>query len=412
MNCRHCNADLRDTFVDLVSAPPSNAFLSKEGLTRPESWFPLKVLVCRSCFLVQLPVHKSSEEIFDSNYAYFSSYSTSWLKHAEAYVEMIIERLSLDASSRVAEVASNDGYLLKNFLPHGIPCLGIEPSANTAEVAQSLGVETIVAFFSRALATRLVAERGHLDLIIGNNVLAHTPDINDFVGGLAIALAPEGTITLEFPHLLKLMAESQFDTIYHEHFSYLSLLTVTRIFGACGLRIYDVEELPTHGGSLRIYACHGGASMPTQDAVERVLGAERDVGLDRIEGYQGFAEQVSRIRDDFVAFLVEAHRKGATVAGYGAAAKGNTLLNYCGVRGNDIIEFVVDRSPHKSGMFLPGSHIPVVDEDELRQRRPDYVVVFPWNLMDEITSQLSYIGEWGGRFVRAVPRLEIVEASG
>ncbi|MFN7002649.1 MAG: methyltransferase domain-containing protein [Roseinatronobacter sp.] len=411
MTCRHCGAPLGDVFVDLVSAPPSNAFLRPTDLTRPEPWYPLKVHVCRSCFLVQLPVHAPATEIFDSDYVYFSSYSTSWLAHAAEYVAMITERLALGESARVVEIASNDGYLLRNFRDRNIPCLGIEPSANTAEVARAAGIETWVDFFSEDLARKLVAERGQADLIIGNNVLAHVPDINDFVAGLAVALAPSGTVTLEFPHLLELIGQTQFDTIYHEHFSYLSLLTVRRICAAARLRVHDVEQLPTHGGSLRVYLCHAEAPIPESESVRVLLAKEHAAQLDRIEGYSGFSAKVADLRDALVGFLLQARRDGAEVIAYGAAAKGNTLLNFCGIRGSYLVSCVVDRSPHKIGKFLPGCRIPVVDEAEIRIRRPAYILILPWNLTPEIMAQLDYIADWGGQFVRAVPRLEILAPS-
>ena len=409
MNCRNCGAELSDVFLDLISAPPSNTFLKEDDLSKPELWHPLKVFLCHKCFLVQVPEHAAPAEIFNNNYAYFSSYSTSWLRHAATYAAMIKERLNLGPKSHVVEIASNDGYLLRNFVAQGIPCLGIEPSANTAAVARNAGIETWGEFFTKCLALRLVKDRGAADLIIGNNVLAHVPDINDFVAGIATALAPHGTATLEFPHLLEMIKQTQFDTVYHEHYSYLSLIVATQICEAQNLRIYDADKIPTHGGSLRIFLCHGEAPQQTTESVARILQQEHEAQLDRKAGYKRFAQDVARLRDDFLNFLLRCRRENATVLGYGAAAKGNTLLNFSGIRGTDAISCVVDRSPHKIGKFLPGSHIPVVNEAEIHRLKPAYVLILPWNLSDEIMNQLNYIAEWGGRFVRVVPRLEVLD---
>ncbi|MGD0785816.1 MAG: class I SAM-dependent methyltransferase [Sedimentisphaerales bacterium] len=405
--CRFCNNELKNEFIDLVNAPPSNSYLTKEQLNEPEIYFPLKVFVCEKCWLVQVDEYKKSSEIFDKNYAYFSSYSSSWLKHSENYVDMISDRLKLDKKSLVIEVASNDGYLLQYFLPKRIPCIGIEPAANTAKVAEKKGIHTIEDFFSVKLAKQLANEGKTADLILGNNVLAHTPDINDFVEGLRIALKPEGTITMEFPHLLNLIKFNQFDTIYHEHFSYLSLLAVGKIFEAHYLVIYDVEELPTHGGSLRIYARHkSNTELKISSSVSNVLKKENDFGLNNLDIYLCFQKKTDQIKYAFLEFLIQQKKSGKKVAAYGAAAKGNTLLNYCGIK-NDMIKFVVDKSPHKQNKYLPGSHIPIVSEDMLKTERPDYTIILPWNIKDEIIEQLRYIRSWDGHFVVAIPKVEI-----
>ena len=405
--CHFCAAPLTLSLVDLGVTPLANSYLAPEHLARPEPQFPLHARVCNSCRLVQVEAAATPEDIF-GHYAYFSSYSTSWVEHARRFTEMARERWGLGPASKVVEVASNDGYLLRHFVAAGIPVLGVEPAANVAESARAVGVATEVAFFGLETAKRL-KEAGHAaDLLAGNNVFAHVPDINDFVAGLACLLKPEGVISLEFPHLLKMMTEIQFDTIYHEHFSYLSLLTTERILAAHGLRVFDVAELPTHGGSLRIMACHAGCSRHAEGpGLAKVRADEAAASLDRDEGYQGFAPKVEAVRTGLLAFLRQAKAEGKTVAAYGAAAKGNTLLNYCGV-GADLISCVVDRNPHKQGCFMPGSRIPIHDPAKLAELRPDYVLILPWNLKDEITQQMAEIRGWGGRFVIAIPALTIL----
>ena len=407
--CRFCATPLVDSFVDLGMSPLSNAYPAASDALRPEVFYPLHAFVCRACFLVQLHELQSPSEIF-SDYAYFSSFSDSWLAHCRAYAEAMIPRLGLGAGSRVVEIASNDGYLLKFFHAHGIGVLGVEPAANVAATAVAAGIPTIVEFFGTAQADRMVAAGQRADLLVGNNVLAHVPDLNDFVGGLRRVLAPEGVLTMEFPHLAKLIADNQFDTIYHEHFSYLSLVTVQRVFAAHGLRLFDVDELPTHGGSLRVYACATAAGHAPPDGrarVEALLGRERAAGFERIETYRGFATKVTDARCALLEFLIDARRAGKSVVGYGAPAKGNTLLNYCGVRA-DLLAYTVDRSPHKQGRLLPGTRIPIRHPDEIARTRPDYVLILPWNLRAEITAQMAHIREWGGRFVVPIPRLEVL----
>jgi len=406
MKCRFCATPLDEPFLDLGTAPPSNAFLAADALQCPETWFPLKLFTCTACHLVQVDEVEHHARLFAPDYAYFSSYSRSWLEHAERYVDAVTGRLGLGPDSFVVEVASNDGYLLQYMAARGIPCLGIEPTAGTAAAARAKGLETLEQFFGIEFARGLAAERRRADLIVANNVLAHVPDINDFVGGFARLLAPQGVVTVEFPHLLELVSQRQFDTVYHEHFSYLSFHTVSRIFAAHGLRVWDVDTLPTHGGSLRVWACHQDAGHAQSPRVAAMLARERDAGMEGMAFYRGFQAAAEAVKDDFLAFLLEQRRASRSVAAYGAAAKGNTLLNFAGVR-RDLLAFVADASPHKQGRFLPGARIPVVDESYLRQARPDFVVVLPWNLREEITAQLAYIREWGGQFVVAVPRLEI-----
>ena len=409
MKCRHCATALdeaHDVFIDLGAAPPSNAFLRAEDLGRAEAHFPLKVLSCPECRLVQVDEVQRPDALFSNDYVYFSSYSSSWLAHAQRYVEQAVERLSLGPSSLVMEVASNDGYLLQYVAGRGVPCVGIEPTASTADAARARGIETIGEFFGTAFALRFAAQRRKADLILGNNVLAHVPDINDFVGGFREALAPAGTVTVEFPHLLELVRHGQFDTVYHEHFSYLSLRTVQRIFAAQGLAVWDVERLPTHGGSLRVWAQHQDHARPIEASVAKLLREEDAAGMRGAAFYRGLQARADTIKNDLLDFLIVQKRAGKTVAGYGAAAKGNTLLNYAGVR-PDLLPFVVDASPHKQGRFLPGSRIPVRGEDALRAARPDFVVVLPWNLKSEIAAQLAYVREWGGRLVTTVPTLTI-----
>jgi hypothetical protein len=404
--CRFCGAQLEHIFADLGMSPLSNSFLKPGMLDQMEAFYPLTVYVCERCFLVQLPTVESPERIF-REYAYFSSYSDSWLAHAKAYCGLVCERLRLDGSSQVVEVASNDGYLLQYFLAAGIPVLGIEPAANVAAAARQRGIETIDRFFGATTATELAAAGHSADLLLGNNVLAHVPDINDFVSGLQILLKASGTITMEFPHLMRLMLGNQFDTIYHEHYSYLSLLSVQRIFDAHALTIIDVDELTTHGGSLRIYAGHAGANPSISSSVAELLRQEHEFGLDDPATYRRFAAQVDETKRALLAFLIEARNEGKRIAGYGAPAKGNTLLNYCGIR-QDFIDYTVDRSPHKQGLFLPGTRIPIYAPDKIAETRPDYVLILPWNLRDEITEQMAYIREWGGRFVVPIPRVEVL----
>ncbi|MEM7275459.1 MAG: class I SAM-dependent methyltransferase [Actinomycetota bacterium] len=405
MDCRHCNWGLDAVFVDLDSSPPSNAYLSAPDA--PEASYPLRVLVCEKCWLVQTEDYAAADELFDADYAYFSSFSPSWLKHAERYVQDMIERFGLTADHCVVEVAANDGYLLQYVVEAGIPCYGVEPTASTARTAREKGIEIIEEFFGVEVGRRLATEGRRADLTAANNVLAHVPDINDFVGGFAELLNPDGVSTFEFPHLGVLVAEGLFDTIYHEHYSYLSLTTVAVIFEANGLSVFDVERLSTHGGSLRVFAQRlDTGTRAVTDAVRDLLAEEDEAGVSTLAYYQGFQARVDAIRDGLLAFLDEAEGAGKTVAAYGAAAKGNTLLNYSRV-GADRIDFVVDANPHKQGQYLPGSHVPIVDESVLRDRKPDYVLVLPWNLMTEITEQLAYIAEWGGKLVRAVPQLEL-----
>lgn len=403
--CRFCDSPLEVTFADLGMSPPSNAYLRAEDLGRMEPFYPLHAYVCGHCFLVQLEAFQTPAEIF-GDYAYFSSYSDTWLAHARRYAEMAIARFDLGPESQVIEVASNDGYLLQYFLEAGIPVLGIEPAANVAAVASGRGIPCLTRFFGVEVARELAAQGRQADLLIGNNVLAHVPDINDFVAGLAIALRPGGTITLEFPHLLQLIRNVQFDTIYHEHFSYLSFLTVERIFAAHGLELYDVEELPTHGGSLRIYARHRGAPGVVGHAVGEMRMRERAAGLENLATYRGFAQRVKIAKRGLLGFLIEAKFAGKRIAAYGAAAKGNTLLNYCGIRG-DFIDYVVDRNPHKQGRFLPGTHIPIRHPDEVARTRPDYLLILPWNLKDEIMAQMAHVRSWGGKFVVPIPTTRV-----
>ncbi len=408
MKCRHCAtalADPGDVFIDLGTAPASNAFLRTQDLAAAEPYFPLKVFTCPTCLLVQIDEVQRHDALFCDDYVYFSSYSSSWLAHASRFVDDVVRRLSLDAASLVMEVASNDGYLLQYVRERGIPCVGIEPTAGTAAAARARGIETLESFFGAAFARSFAAQRRRADLIVGNNVLAHVPDINDFVAGLREALAPAGTVTMEFPHLLRLVEQAQFDTIYHEHFSYLSLHAVQRIFARQGLAVWDVEELPTHGGSLRVWAQHLEHARAVRPGVQAMLERERAAGMLEPAFYRGLQARAERIKNDLLAFLIEQRRAGRHVAAYGAAAKGNTLLNFAGVR-PDLLPYVVDASPHKQGRVLPGSRIPVVDEAHLRQRRPDCVLILPWNLRDEISDQLAYVRQWGARFAVAVPELE------
>lgn len=407
MKCRFCAAPLQDVFLDLGHAPPSNAFLTAEALDAAEAWLPLKLFTCSNCWLVQTAEIKSRADLFPADYIYYSSFSRTWLAHAKHYVEQTIPRLGLDQRSLVMEVASNDGYLLQFVAAHGIPCVGIEPTAGTATIARQKGIETLCRFFGLEFAREFVQARGPADLIVANNVLAHVPDINDFVAGLRVALAAGGTISAEFPHLLELVSGRQFDTVYHEHFSYFSLSTVQRIFASHGLRIWDVERLPTHGGSLRVWAEHEDGARVATPAVAALLSQEQQAGMKNAVFYHGFQQHADAIKNDCLMFLLEQRRAGQKVVGYGAAAKGNTLLNYAGIK-PDLLPYVVDASPHKQNHYLPGSHIPVVEESRLRADRPKYVLILPWNLREEIVTQLDYIHDWGGRCLVAVPQLTIL----
>jgi SAM-dependent methyltransferase len=405
--CRFCGNLLRYTFVDLGMLPLANSYLTEVQLNRMEPFLPLHVYVCDGCFLVQLEELASPEQIF-SDYAYFASYSETWLQHARVFVELALERFGLGANHQVVEIASNDGYLLQYFVAKGIPVLGIEPAANVAETALQKGIPTRVEFFGEGLARRLIVEGLQADLVVGNNVLAHVPNLNDFVRGLKLLLKPQGTISLEFPHLLRLMAENQFDTIYHEHFSYFSFNTVQKLFSAHGLTLFDVEELPTHGGSLRIYACHiEDVSKAIHARVGELSAKEEAVGLSRLDSYCSYGERVKETKRKLLSFAIAAQSEGKRIAAYGAAAKGNTLLNYCGIRG-DFIDYVVDRSPHKQGRFLPGTHIPIYHPNKIKETMPDYLLILPWNLTDEITEQMGYIRTWGGQFVVPIPELRVI----
>lgn len=405
MNCRFCNNQLSTVFADLGHSPPSNSFLSREALSEAEQYYPLKVYVCDKCFLVQLDEFKKVEEIFSEEYVYFSSMSKSWLDHSKRYVDKMISEFGINQQSTVIEIASNDGYLLQFFSEKSIEVIGIEPTESTAKVSEEKGINTIKEFFNEDLAQRLVERNKKADLLLGNNVLAHVPDINGFVSGLKIALKETGIITMEFPHLLQLVQHKQFDTIYHEHFSYLSLTTVCDIYKEHGLEVFHVEELPTHGGSLRVFAKHlEDESKPVRNSVKSILQKELAAGIKDISFYQNFNVKIDEIRFSFLNFLLKAKREGEKVAGYGAAAKGNTLLNYCGVK-SGLIEFVVDAAPSKQGKFLPGSHIPVVKEAKLREFKPDYIIIFPWNIKEEIMKQLEYAKDWGAKFIVAIPEL-------
>lgn len=407
MKCRHCASEAMHPFVDLGTAPPSNAYVKADDLAKPELWYPLIIRVCGECKLVQTEDFADRETFFSEDYAYFSSFSSSWLAHAKSYVAAMVERFGLDARSQVVEIAANDGYLLQYVQERGIPCLGVEPTTSTATAARAKGLEIVEDFFGVALAEELVAQGHAADLTAANNVLAHVPDINDFVSGFARLLKPEGVATFEFPHVMNMIAQSQFDTAYHEHYSYLSLLAVDRIFSANGLMVFDVETTPWHGGSLRVFACRADhCAHPRSSRVDAVLADEIEAGLGDVAVYAGFQSQANRVRDDFLAFLVDCNRQGLTVAAYGAAAKGNTLLNFAGIKAGQIA-FVVDKNPAKQGMFLPGSRVPIVSEEVLKIRKPDRVVIFPWNLTEEIKQQLSYISDWGGTFVTVVPHLMV-----
>jgi SAM-dependent methyltransferase len=404
--CRLCGADLTRSFVDLGMSPLCESYLPAGSVDAPEVFYPLNVLLCEECLLVQLPVYVTGEQIF-SDYAYFSSYSDSWVAHAKRYADGMIGSLGLTSGSLVTEVASNDGYLLQHFVGAGIPVLGVEPAGNVAEAAVAKGVRTVVEFLGPDTGAAISDEYGQADLVAANNVFAHVPDIRGFAAGLRALVKDSGLVTLEFPHLLRLIERRQYDTIYHEHFSYLSLLTASRVLATAGLRVADVEELTTHGGSLRVHARPAEASGEPSERVKRVLDAEAAVGLHTVVGHEGFASEVLRVKTDLLTFLIGAAAEGKTVAGYGAPGKGNTLLNHCGIR-SDLLSYTVDRSPHKQGMFLPGTHIPIYAPERLAETKPDYILVLPWNLRDEISNQLGYVRSWGGRLVFPIPELEIV----
>ncbi len=409
MKCRHCAAPLQLTLIDLGSSPPSNAYLTEQTLHEPEKWFPLRVLVCEQCWLAQTEDFSRANELFDADYAYFSAFSTSWLAHCERYVADMAKRFSLESGSHVVEVAANDGYLLQYVRAHGIPCTGIEPTASTAAAARTRGIPIVEDFFGVRLAQELAAQGKQADLMVANNVLAHVPDINDFVAGFTTLLKPQGVATFEFPHLMRLVNENQFDTIYHEHFSYLSLGTVGRIFAKAGLDIFDVEEHPTHGGSLRVFAQRADSGkQPRSRSVDDLLSREAEAGMLNAAYYADFQARADKVKNDFLSFLLQAKRDGMRVAAYGAAAKGNTLLNYAGVR-PDLVSFVVDRNPAKQGKYLPGSRIPIVAPELLAERKPDYVLILPWNIAEEVRTQQRQIRDWNGRFVAAIPRLIVFE---
>jgi hypothetical protein len=402
--CRFCHSDLKHSFVDLGMSPLCESYLAPEELNQMEPFYPLHVQVCDQCFLVQLEAYVSPEHIF-TEYAYFSSYADSWLQHAKAYTDLMVERFGLNEQSNVVELASNDGYLLQYFVEKGIPCLGIEPAANVAKVAIDKGIPTLVEFFGVKSAQKLADQGKQADLLLGNNVLAQVPDLNDFVAGMKILLKPKGVITVEFPHLSCLMAENQFDTIYHEHFSYFSLITSEKIFAAHGLTIFDVEEIPTHGGSLRIYARHQeDNSQPISDRLIQLRQREEEAGITQMESYANFAEQVKETKRKLLDFLIKAKREGKKVVGYGAPGKGNTLLNYCAIR-TDFLDYTVDRNPYKQGKFLPGTHIPIYHPDKIADTKPDYVLILPWNFKDEIIKQMASIRDWGGEFVVPIPEV-------
>jgi 2-polyprenyl-3-methyl-5-hydroxy-6-metoxy-1,4-benzoquinol methylase len=406
--CRFTGKPLVHTFADLGMSPIANDYLPAEALNRAETFYPLHTYVEESTWLVQLEEFESRDHIFgDGDYAYFSSFSDSWLRHAKAYTDLMVERFGFTAQNLVMEIASNDGYLLQYFVEKGIPVLGIEPAANCAQAAEAKGIPSLVKFFGVQTAQELVASGKQADLLLGNNVLAHVPDLNDFVAGMKIVLKPNGILTMEFPHLLQLIEQNQFDTIYHEHFSYFSFLTVEQVFAAHGLTLFDVEEIPTHGGSLRIYGRHTEAATPeVSDRVQQLKAKEIAAGLNRLETYLSFGEKVKATKRKLLGFLIEAKAQGKSIVGYGAPAKGNTLLNYCGV-GTDFIDYTVDRSPHKQGLFLPGTHIPIHSPDKIRETKPDYLLILPWNLKDEVMAQMADIREWGGKFVVPIPEVQV-----
>ncbi len=408
-NCRFCDTELNHVFADLGSTPIANDYIKEENLHSMEPFYPLEVYVCDSCFLVQLPEHQTAENIFAEDYTYFSSYSDSWLKHANDYVDMMVDRFGFGQASKVIELASNDGYLLQYFKQKGVPILGIEPAANVAEVAEKNGIPSVVKFFGIQTANELVDDGIQADLVLGNNVLAHVPDINDFVKGMKIILKEQGVITMEFPHLLRLVELNQFDTIYHEHYSYLSFTTVEKIFAKHGLTLFDVEELPTHGGSLRIFAQHQqDESKPISDRVVALRDTEASKGFTTVEHYLSYQAQIDETKRNLLKFLIDAREKGKTIVGYGAPAKGNTLLNYCGV-GTDFIQYTVDKSPAKKGSYLPGTRIPIYDPEKIAETRPDYILILPWNLKDEIIKQMANARSWGCKFVVPIPSVEVID---
>ena len=408
MKCRHCNTELTLPLIDLGTSPPSNAYVNQEALHGPEKYFPLRVLVCSECWLVQTEDYAYADELFLADYAYFRSFSTTWLKHSEQYVVDMAQRFSLNENSNIVEVAANDGYLLQYAKVRNIPCLGIEPTKSTAEAARAKGIEVIESFFCVELAQKLVEQGRQADLTAANNVLAHVPDINDFVSGFAVLLKPEGVSTFEFPHLLHLVNETQFDTIYHEHYSYLSLTAVKQIFENNGLTVFDIEELSTHGGSLRVYAQRKDLGIyDISNNVKKLLDREKAAGMKSKMFYSGFQTKANKVKNDFLSFLINAQREGKSVVGYGAAAKGNTLLNYAGIRA-DLLSYVVDRNPAKQEKFLPGCRIPIYNEEYLKQHKPDYIVILPWNLREEVINQLDYLRERNGKFVTAVPSLKVI----
>ena len=407
MKCRHCKTELELEFLDLGNAPPSNAYLNKEDLRKPEITYPLRILTCTNCWLVQTEDYTDADELFNDDYAYFSSTSKSWLKHASDYCIMITNRLGLSDNSFVVEIASNDGYLLKNFVSSGIPCLGIEPTKSTAAAASAIGVPVRQEFFGKNMGLSMANAGEQADLVLGNNVFAHVPDINDFTEGVAALLKPNGVVTFEFPHLLQLIQQNQFDTIYHEHFSYLSLCSVSSIFKAAGLRVFDVEELKTHGGSLRIYGCRGDASHKETSLVQNILTNELQAGMQDEKTYSAFQKKADKVKDGLISFLLEAKAEGKTVAGYGAAAKGNTLMNYAGIR-PDLIPFICDAAESKIGQYMPASHIPILPPSVLDQNTPDYLVILPWNIAEEVMKQNAHLVEKGTKFVIAVPELKII----
>ena len=407
MKCRHCETVLKDCFVDLGSAPPSNAYLTEERMHRPESWYPLKVMVCRRCWLVQTLDFTQHDELFDADYAYFSSFSSTWLDHAEQYVKEVVERFSLGHESHVVEVAANDGYLLQYVQSLNIPCTGVEPTKSTAAAARTKGIEIVEDFFGVHLANELLSVGKEADLMVANNVLAHVPDINDFLSGFTVLLKENGVATFEFPHLLNLVEKNQFDTIYHEHFSYLSLTAVDQICKENGLVIFDVQEIATHGGSLRVFAQRKeSGSHECTPNIKRLLDNEASAGMSQIEYYTGFQQSAEKVKHDLLLFLLQAKQEGKKIAAYGAAAKGNTLLNFSGVR-QDLLEFVVDRNPAKQNKYMPGSRIPIVGEERISTDKPDYVLILPWNIGEEVRAQLDYIRAWGGEFVTAIPSLRV-----
>ena len=404
--CRFCGSGLRHTFVDLGMSPLCQTHIERQQLNQMEPFFPLHVWVCDHCWLVQLQEYVSPKDLF-TEYAYFSSYSDTWLEHAKAYTDLMVQRFGIGAQSLVVELASNDGYLLRHFTAKGVPVLGVEPAANVAKVAVRKGIPTLVKFFGEKTALELTAEGRQADLLLGNNVLAHVPKLNDFVEGMRVLLKPQGVITMEFPHLMRLMEGNQFDTIYHEHFSYFSFLTVEKVFAAHGLTVFDVEELPTHGGSLRLYARHAAnSSLPVGPRVDELRHREEEAGFTRLEHYFSFSERVKQTKRRLLEFLVQAKQEGKSIAGYGAPGKGNTLLNYCGIR-TDFLDYTVDRNPYKQGKYTPGTRIPIYAPEKIRETKPDYVLILPWNLKDEIMAQLGYIREWGGQFIVPIPEVKV-----